>query len=85
MAKSPTFVPPAPQWVEWDPTAFRKSILNTSTLTFRNWLKARCEQLHRDRISMDRISVHYAGNRTIINVDGRVRFEFKLQIRMEGR
>lgn len=84
MAKSPTFVPPAPQFVEWDPVAFRKGILNASTTTFREWLRARCDQLHRDRISMDRIAVHYAGNRTTITVDGKARFEFKMQIRMEG-
>lgn len=84
MARAPAFQPPAPQWVEWDPTAFRKGILNACTLTFREWLKARVDQLHRERISMDRISVLYNGNRTEICVDRKVRFEFKMQIRMEG-
>jgi hypothetical protein len=84
MAKSPQFTPPAPQWVEWDATAFRKGILNASTVTFREWLKARVDQLHRERINMDRISVVCNGNRTEVCVDRRVRFEFKMQIRMEG-
>jgi hypothetical protein len=84
MTKAPGFQPPAPQWVEWDPLAFRKGILNASTVTFREWLRARVEQLHRERINMDRITVVYSGNRTEVCVDRRVRFEFKMQIRMEG-
>lgn len=84
MKAAPGFVPPVPQWVEWDPVAFRKEILNASTQTFRDWLKARVEQLHRERISRDRISVLYVGNRTEVCVDRKVRFEFKMQVRMEG-
>jgi hypothetical protein len=78
------FQPPAPQWVEWDGRDMAKQITEQAARTLTQWLDARMLDLIRERVTLEEVQVLHHGNRTIIRVGGKDRFEFKLKITMGG-
>jgi hypothetical protein len=79
--------PDPKMYVPWDATGMALTVLGKSTAvdTLMNWLKARMSELNRQKVSMDDISVVHTGNRTVIRVLGKDRFEFKIKCQMEER
>jgi hypothetical protein len=60
-------------------------IIGEATETLQSWMTARLMLLNREKVSMEDITIVHQGNRTIIRVLGRDRFEFKIKCSMEER
>lgn len=79
------FKPAPPPFVAWDPGAYAIELLGNATATLSDWLHARLEQLVREKVALERITVASSGGRTVVSVDGQRRFEFKIKVQMEGK
>jgi hypothetical protein len=76
---------PARPHVNWDTGAMVMRIIGEATETLQSWMTARLMLLNREKVSMEDITIVHQGNRTIIRVLGRDRFEFKIKCSMEER
>jgi hypothetical protein len=79
------YVPPPKPFQAWDPGAMTVSILSKVCAVLEEWLMARFADLAREKVPLEDISVVHHGGRTQIKVDGKVRFEFKLKVQMDGK
>jgi len=75
---------PPKQWVKWAPGDMTRDILAETTKTLTQWLDARMVDLVRERVNLEDVQVVHHGNRTLIRINGKDRFEFKMKITMGG-
>ena len=78
-------VPPQARFVHWSPEAMAIDIIGEATVTLSDWLHARLEDLVRERVPMEDVSVVHRSGRCEVRVVGETRFMFKLKITMEGK
>lgn len=83
--KDVTILPKPRPFVTWSPEAMAIEILGAATVTLSDWLHARLEDLVRERVPMEDVSVVHRSGRCEIRVSGECRFMFKLKITMEGK
>ncbi len=78
-------VPDPKMFVPWTPEGMMLTTIGKATETLQTWLTARFADLVREKVALERIDVVHAGGRTIVKVDGKQRFEFKLKCNLEGK
>jgi hypothetical protein len=76
--------PDPKMYVPWDATGMALTVLGKSsaTETLMDWLRARMADLNREKVALEDVTIVNHGQRTIVRVLGKDRYEFKIKCTM---